>query len=446
MEGASDNKKMGLFGATMLVAVNMMGTGIFLLPTSMASIGGLSIWGWLVASIGAGAIGLIFAMLGAADPVTGGPYGYARKTFGKYTGFQTNYVYWTGNLVGNVAVVATLTGYFAVFFPVLKQPENIVIFNIFLVWIVTFINIMGPKLVGYVTGWGTVIGMIPVVTVAIFGWIWFSGDTYMQGWNPGGMEVFDGISKSAAFALWAYMGVETASVASDSIDNPKRNIPLATMLGFTISMVLYVSTCVVIMGIVPNQELQNSADPFVLVVSKMFGNDLSKIVALCAIMKVGSSLIGWTLVIAKSSQAAAQDGMFPKIYGRVNVTGIPIYNFIFSAALMSLIVLITAAPTIQKQFNEIIDMAVILTLLAYMYTSITYIEKFARKSQKLKTVGVYFVGIIACVYCLWAVKGSADNLTSLAMIFILSSIPLYAFFYRHNKLDTPNAPGNPPVA
>jgi len=83
----TNGKQMSLGGATMLVTANMVGTGIFLLPVSMASIGSISTLGWIVAAIGAGAIGMMFAQLGATNPQPGGPYAYARDALGPYLFF-----------------------------------------------------------------------------------------------------------------------------------------------------------------------------------------------------------------------------------------------------------------------------------------------------------------------------------------------------------------------
>ena len=90
-------RKMSLLQATMLVAGNMIGTGVFLLPSSLASVGGIAVFGWIVATTGAVALGLVFAKLGELDPQAGGPYAYARDFLGPYVGFQTNSIYWFGN-------------------------------------------------------------------------------------------------------------------------------------------------------------------------------------------------------------------------------------------------------------------------------------------------------------------------------------------------------------
>ncbi|MEI6035810.1 MAG: amino acid permease [Verrucomicrobiae bacterium] len=428
-------KKMGLAMATVLVLVNMVGTGIFLLPVSMATVGSISIIGWVVAGVGAGAIGLMFAMLGAIKPEAGGPYAYAREALGPYLGFQTNYIYWSANLVGNIAVATTVTGYFTELIPALGGTVREVAFSIAVIWVATAINLAGPRWVGFFTGWATVLAMIPLLAIAIFGWIWFNPQTFFGSWNPHHDSEWNAVSTSAAFALWAFMGVESAAVASDVIENPKRNVPLATMIGLLIAGVLYISTCTVLMGIMPAEELANSSAPFADAAAKVFGPIGAIIIALCAIFKAGSSLVGWTLTISQSALAAAKDGLFPKIFGRTDSRGIPVGNFLISAVLMSLIVVLTASPTLSKQFSEIIDMAIILTILPYMYSGIAFLQigKQAGTNRWHHYLVVSIVAVVS-IYCLWVVAGSDATLTRNAMIILFASVPLYPLFTR-GELD-----------
>lgn len=422
-------KKMGLAMATVLVLVNMVGTGIFLLPVSMASVGSISIIGWVVAGIGAAAIGLMFAMLGAIKPEAGGPYAYAREALGPYLGFQTNYIYWSANLVGNIAVATTVTGYFIELIPALGGSTRAAVFTIGIVWVATAINLAGPRWVGFFTGWGTVLAMIPLLAIAFCGWIWFNPQTFWGSWNPHHESSWDAISTSAAFALWAFMGVESAAVASDVIENPKRNVPLATMIGLVIAGLLYVSTCTVLMGIMPAEELAKSSAPFADAAAKVIGPAGAVVIALCAIFKAGSSLVGWTLTISQSAAAAARDGLFPKIFSRLDARGIPRLNFLITGVLMSLIVVLTASPSISEQFNEIIDMAIILTILPYMYSGVAFL-KIGNLAGTNRWHHYLVVGIVAVVsiYCLWVVAGSQADLARNAMIILFASVPLYPFF------------------
>jgi arginine:agmatine antiporter len=424
-------KKMGLAMATVLVLVNMVGTGIFLLPVSMASVGSISIIGWVVAGIGAAAIGLMFAMLGAVKPEAGGPYAYAREALGPYLGFQTNYIYWSANLVGNIAVATTVTGYFTELVPAIGGTGREAMFTIGVVWVATAINIAGPRWVGFFTGWGTVLAMIPLLAIAVFGWLWFNPQIFFGSWNPHHDSEWNAVSTSAAFALWAFMGVESAAVASDVIENPKRNVPLATMIGLTIAGILYIATCTVLMGIMPAEELAKSSAPFADAAAKVLGPAGAIVIALCAIFKAGSSLVGWTLTISQSAAAAAKDGLFPKIFGLTDARGIPRLNFLITGVLMSLIVVATASPTLGKQFNEIIDMAIILTILPYMYTGIAFLKigKLAGTNRWHHYLVVSIVAVVS-IYCLWVVAGSDATLTRNAMIILFASVPLYPMFAR----------------
>ena len=422
---------MGLAMATVLVLVNMVGTGIFLLPVSMASVGSISIIGWVVAGIGAAAIGLMFAMLGAVKPEAGGPYAYAREALGPYLGFQTNYIYWSANLVGNIAVATTVTGYFTELVPAIGGTGREAMFTIGVVWVATAINIAGPRWVGFFTGWGTVLAMIPLLAIAVFGWLWFNPQIFFGSWNPHHDSEWNAVSTSAAFALWAFMGVESAAVASDVIENPKRNVPLATMIGLTIAGILYIATCTVLMGIMPAEELAKSSAPFADAAAKVLGPAGAIVIALCAIFKAGSSLVGWTLTISQSAAAAAKDGLFPKIFGLTDERGIPRLNFLITGVLMSLIVVATASPTLGKQFNEIIDMAIILTILPYMYTGIAFLKigKIAGTNRWHHYLVVSIVAVVS-IYCLWVVAGSDATLTRNAMIILFASVPLYPMFAR----------------
>jgi len=425
----TNGKQMSLGGATMLVTANMVGTGIFLLPVSMASIGSISTLGWIVAAIGAGAIGMMFAQLGATNPQPGGPYAYARDALGPYLGFQTNYVYWSANLVGNIAVATTVTGYFTQFIPALHDQTLASFFSVGIIWLATFINILGPGFVGAIAGSSAALALIPLFIIGGFGWFWFDPQTFIDGWNPHDKPVFTAISQSAAYALWAFMGIESASVAAGVIKNPRRNIPLATLFGLIIATLLYVSTCTVLLGIIPATELAKSSDPFSQAAQAAIGTWAAIGIGICAIMKTGASLVGWTLTISQSATAAANDRMFPRIYAKTNRRGIPIYNLLLSACLMSVIVFATASPTLAQQFDEIIDMAVILTILPYLHSAVALFLQGRQENPSNRTRILWaVVGAVVCLYCLWAVAGSDAILTRNAMIVLFLSVPLYLFF------------------
>ena len=177
---------MSLTQATMLVAGNMIGTGVFLLPANLASVGGIAVFGWIAATAGAAALGLVFAKLGQLDPQEGGPYAYARDFLGPYVGFQTNYVYWFGNWIGNIAIAVAAVGYLAEFIPQISTPPASVFATAGVIWLLTLVNIRGPRIVGALETWTMSLALIPILGIAFLGWIWFDVGTFQAGWNVSG--------------------------------------------------------------------------------------------------------------------------------------------------------------------------------------------------------------------------------------------------------------------
>jgi len=428
---SAPGKKMGLSQATMLVAGNMIGTGVFLLPVNLASVGGIAVFGWVVATAGAAALGLVFAKLGEPEPKEGGPYAYARDFLGPYVGFQTNYIYWFGNWIGNIAIAIAAVGYLAEFFPSISQPPASVFASAGVIWVLTFANILGPRVVGALETWTMSLALIPILAVAFLGWIWFDADTFQAAWNVSGGSDAHAISRAASMALWAYMGIESAAVSAGVIENPKRNIPLATLLGLGLSAVVYVLSSTVIMGLLPNEELRRSHAPFAEAARIAIGAPGLVVVAACAVLKSVGSLGGWMLLVGQSAKAAADDGMLPRVFAKLNRHGVPGVGLIIVGVLMTVVLFATMSPTIADQFSRIIDLAVILIVIPYIYSAVAVVKIVFDHGLPRRTFQLYkWIAIAAVIYCLWTVIGGDPETVVNAMVALLLSVPLYLFFIR----------------
>jgi len=422
---------MGLTQATMLVAGNMIGTGVFLLPVNLAHVGGIAIFGWLIATLGVAALGLTFAKLGELNPQAGGPYAYARDFLGPYAGFQTNYVYWFGNWIGNIAIAVAAIGYLAELVPGITHPPGSVLATAALIWLLTFANILGPRVVGALETWTMALALIPILAIAILGWIWFNSDTFLAGWNVTGESNLHATSRAASMALWAYMGIESAAVSAGVIENPSRNVPLATLIGLGLAAVVYVLSSSVIMGIVPNEELRTAHAPFAEAARLVIGSAGAIVIAVCAVLKSVGSLGGWMLLVGQSAQAAADDGMFPRVFARLNKNGVPGLGLVIVGVLMTIVLFATVSPTVADQFSRIVDLAVILIIVPYVYSAVAIVKVIYDKQLPRKTFQLYkWIALIAVVYCLWAVVGGDPDTVVHAMVALLISVPLYPFFIR----------------
>jgi arginine:agmatine antiporter len=424
-------RKMSLTQATMLVAGNMIGTGVFLLPVNLAHVGGIAIFGWLIATVGVAALGLAFAKLGELDPQEGGPYAYARDFLGPYAGFQTNYVYWFGNWIGNIAIAVAAVGYLAELIPAITGPMATVIVTALVIWLLTFANILGPRVVGALETWTMALALIPILAIALFGWFWFDPTTFLSGWNVSGDSDMRAISRAASMALWAYMGIESAAVSAGVIENPRRNVPLATLIGLGLAAVVYVLSSSVIMGILPNETLRTSHAPFAEAARLAIGPAGAILISICAVMKSVGSLGGWMLLVGQSAKAAADDGMFPRVFAHLNPNGVPGRGLIIVAVLMTIVLFATMSPTVADQFSQIVDLAVILIIVPYVYAAVAVMKVIYDHNLPAKTFLIYkWISLTAVAYCIWVVLGGDPRTVVRAMAALLISVPLYPFFIR----------------
>jgi arginine:agmatine antiporter len=438
---SDDARQVGVIPATMMVAGNMMGSGVFLLPASLAATGGIAIFGWAVTIVGALALAIVFAKMSSLDSSPGGAYAYARRAFGPAFGYQTNLVYWLAGWIGNVAIVIVGVGYLSYFFPFLANPTIAALTGVAILWFFVFVNLVGPGLATTLQSYTTSIALIPIGGVAIFGWFWFNSETYFSAWNVSGMGTIGAIQGTLNVTLWAFIGVETASVAAGVVKNPKRNVPIATVGGVLIAATCYVLASTAIMGIIPNAELQLSASPFGDAVRIAIGDTGGAIVALCAAVGCLGSLGGWILVTSQSAKAAADDGLFPPIFKKVNAQGIPTAGLIIVGVLMTIVQMLAISPTASEQFGVVSSTSVLLTLIPYIYTCAALLllghGHLGDRVNFFRTVV-----IIAFVYSIWAVVGTDPFQVVAVFIVTMASLAFYTISYNRSHpavypLDAP---------
>jgi arginine:agmatine antiporter len=285
--------------------------------------------------------------------------------------------------------------------------------------------------VGALETWTMGLALIPILAISFLGWFWFQPAKFLAGWNTSGGSDVHAISRAASMALWAFMGIESAAVSAGVIENPKRNIPLATLMGLGIATVVYVLSSSVIMGIIPNAELQKSHAPFAEAARLAVGNWGMVVISLCAILKSLGSLGGWMLLVGQSAKAAADDGMFPAIFARMNRHGVPGHGLVIVGVLMTIVLFATMSPTLGEQFGHIIDLSVILIVVPYIYASVALVKLIFDRGLPARTFQLFkWVAIAAVGYCLWAVAGGDPETVVHAMVALLVSVPLYPFFIR----------------
>ena len=432
-------KKMSLVQLTFIVAVNMMGSGIIMLPTNMAQVGAISLLSWIVTALGSMAIAYGFAQAGIFNQRPGGMSAYAEDAYGKDGYFIVFFLYFLSLAIGNVAIAISAVGYLASFFPWLSSaPIATCIGVIALLWLTTVANFGGPSVtgkIGSITVWGVI---LPVGLLSIIGWFWFSKSTFSAAWNPQGLSIGQGMGSSIALTLWAFLGMESAAQNSDAVEDPKKNVPLACMFGTLGAAVIYILSTTVIQGIVPNDELAKSTGPFGTAFAHMFNPTIGSLVMGLAVLACLGSLLGWQFTIAQTGKTAAGERMFPALFAKVNALGAPIAGMLVLGVVQTLLALSTISPSLSKQFGKLVSLAVVTNVIPYII-SLSALGVMMRMANAPQTTyrRNMTVAVIAIVYSTYALYASGAEAVVGGMLVAALTYLLWGFIaYRFTERPT----------
>ena len=403
---SAKSNKIGVVQLTILTMVNMMGSGIIMLPTKLAEIGTISIVSWLITAVGSTALAYAFAQCGMFSKKSGGMGGYAEYSFGKAGNFMANYTYGVSLVIANTAIAISAVGYGSEFLGATLSPLSIALWTIFTLWLATILNFGGARITGNISSftiWGVI---IPVVGISIIGWKWFDSSMYVNSWNPHNVPTFEAIGVSISMTLWAFLGLESACANADAVENPEKNVPIAVLGGTLGAAVIYIVSTNVIAGIVPNLELANSTAPFGLAFAHMFNETIGKVIMGLMVMSCFGSLLGWQFTIAQVFKSSAEEGYFPAFFKKVTSKDAPIVGMVTITALQTLLSLMTISPSLNKQFNVLVDLAVVTNVIPYLLSMAALAVLLKAENvapQKYKTtVFVAFIGSLYSIYALYA--------------------------------------------
>jgi APA family basic amino acid/polyamine antiporter len=261
-ESAPRQRSLGLATCTALVIGNMIGSGFFIAPSALAPYGTTAIIGWGVMAFGAVCLGLVFARLARIAPATGGPYAYTRMGFGRFAGFIIAWGYWISIWASLPAMAAALVGYLAALIPSL-QDHALISLAIALgsIWLVAMVNLRGAKAAGIFMATTTYTKLVPFISIAVFGLFWVDWGTFAT-INPSDKPFLSALAATAPLTMFAFLGIESATVPAGDVVDPDKTIPRATILGTLISSMVYILGTTVVLGVIPRDTLIHSGAPF----------------------------------------------------------------------------------------------------------------------------------------------------------------------------------------
>lgn len=432
-------KEIGLAAAVSIVVGNMIGSGIYMTPQTLASSSNpkSTMIAWIITSLGSILVALVFARLGEKYPVNGGPIAYTRSAFGDFAAFLTVWTYWIGAWICDAAVITGFLSYLSFFIPALRTSRMLAFgASSLTLWFFTWVNVKGSKQAGIVGLITTICKVIPLIIFIIIAAIHFNpanlstvSDAKFSGANT--------ISVAVGITLWAFLGLDSASVAAGDIKNPERNVKKATILGIIGTAIIYMGINFFAIGAIDQSYLANSTAPLADVINKATGSSWGGgFVAIGALIATLGATSGWILITGRIALSAGQENLFPKVFGKINVkTHTPVNALIISAIAANILLILNAVGSLRSAYNFMVLIGTLAFLPAYAFSAAGEILLLVKKSSKfnlLVFIKNSFMSLLAFFYTIYAIYGIGANAVMWGFILMLVGIPFFVYMKMQN--------------
>jgi basic amino acid/polyamine antiporter, APA family len=422
------SRQVGLPTALALVVGSMIGSGVFLLPASLAPYRGVSLIGWVVSAGGSVLLALVFGRLARAHPVTGGPYAYTRRAFGDFAGFLVGWGYWVSCWTTNGALAVAFVGYLDPFFPAaVRNPATAGLMAVAAVWTLTFVNSRGVRTAGQVQVTTTVLKVLPLLLIGFAGISRFA-PAHFAVENTSPVVLGGNVVAVVTLTLWAFLGLETATIPAASVRNAGRVIPAATVLGTLMAAVIYIVSTVGVMSVVPPEVLANTTAPFADAARALFGESAALVVAAGAAISCFGALNAWVLLAGQMPMAMAQDGLFPRAFGHLSERGTPTRGMIIGGLLTTALIATNYTQGLVALFTFIILLATLSVLVPYAFCALAVF--LGRPADPPLPRRAALIAGLAFVYSLVAIGGAGAETVYWGFLLLMSGLPVYVWVVR----------------
>jgi basic amino acid/polyamine antiporter, APA family len=435
-------REVSMLGLTSITVGGIIGSGIFALAATMGSVAGPAA---VVALVLLGVVVILLALpyaeLGAAYPMTGGPYSLPRRALGNFAGFMLGWGYFLYAFIGTAAIIDVFVEYLGTYWGALITVNSSGVLSITwpgvgiaLVFLAgyTVLNIVGVK-------WGSIFAIvttfskiIPLVLFGLIGLLLLRVDNFTEfGFSPFG---WTGIAFAMALGFFAFTGFEAASIPAEEVRDPKRSIPRATILSVAIVTLIYALVAVAFIGgvrwgalsITPGDWgstgvllLNNVADAWGLAI-------LGTVVVVGAILSTLGAGGDWVLLQGRMPYAMAKDNLFLKSMARVSPRfGTPAVALVFASVLTgAVLVLLTNFPAVAL-------LASITTLVPYAAASLALVvlrRTDAAAERPFRMPAAWILAPTAFVAATILVYWASWPWTLVGVFAMLGAVPLYFLF------------------
>lgn len=413
--------KIGFWSVLALVTGSQIGSGVFMLPASLAPYGALGLGGWVIAALGAIALALVFAQLCCWLPKTGGPHVYVKEAFNPSLAFFVGWTYWVISWVSSTVVVIASIGYLT---PLIgdQSPAILLILEIALLLLITLLNFKGVEAAGHAEFFLTLLKVVPLFVMPLAALFFFDAKNLVVDIKVAQLGTPQILGQVTLLTLWGFIGLESATTPAESVENPSKTIPRAVVWGTISVAVLYWLNSLGIMGAVPGQELMQSKAPYADATRIVFGGNWHIVISLIASIVCIGTLNAWVLASGQIALGLAQDGLMPAFFSRKNRHGAPYWALFISCAGILPLLILTSTENLAKQMVAIIDFSVIAFLFVYGTCCLAFLKLLTQQKTSLWQL---FYGSSALLFCGWVIYETPLQTLFIASCFTLSGVPVY---------------------
>lgn len=423
-------KVLGFWMCTALIIGNVIGMGIFMLPASLAPYGFNAFIGWGITLVGCIFIAQVFANYARIFPHEDGPYGYTRRVFGNGVAFFIMWCYWVSIWITNATLAVGVVGYLSALFPVLTQtPWFAPCAALGLIWFFVVVSMFGARASGRVQVLTVILKLLPMLAVLILGVFVLSTDApAFVAHLPTTPLSFEATAAAGTIALFAMLGVESATIPAGKVRDPARTIPRATMFGTLLTAFIYIGVSAVPLLLMSQNELALSNAPFVDLFKRYLNADSGNWMAIFVVISGLGALNGWTMISGEMTASFAHHGVFPAWLRQSNERGVPTAALLLCAAFASVMIAMNYSRSLAQGFTFLSVMVTAANMPLYLIGAIGLITLW-RQGEVIKrnwrSAWFLISAILAATYTVWACYGIGTESLLWGIALGALSLPIY---------------------
>jgi APA family basic amino acid/polyamine antiporter len=424
-EGAAAPGFIGFWTCTALVIGNTIGIGIFMLPAVLAPYGFNALIGWGVTAFGCAILAGVYARLARALP-TDGPYGYIRGTQGQTTAFLAAWCYWVSLWITNAALAVGVVAYLQAVSPELIALAPPPVFALGLLWLFVGINLFGVRASGPVQLVTTTLKLLPMAAVILLGlWLLIEEPTAYASAPPNTPISLSQVMAASTIALFAMLGLESATVPAARVRDPGRTIPHATLVGTLLTALIYIAVSAIAILVIPQAELAQSQAPFVDLLNRLLADGAGRWLAVFVVVSGLGALNGWTLLVGELTRTMAVNGVLPSVFARENARGAPALALIVTGLLASAMIGMNYSRSLVQGFAFMSTVVTAANLPLYLFSALALAilawRRHAHVSRDMLTLGLF-----GAAYSVFAFVGMGREPFLWALALAAAGLPIYA--------------------